>query len=185
MSNIKGTIATLRQFLFNIESKITTEVNGNKYPIIYFKKGRVLSVPNYQREIRWQKETLFALMSDISRGPKFLGNIILSSYGEKDYEIIDGQQRIVCLNMLITYIKSHYSKEISDIGELVTININCFDKFSIFRNAGYTINNFDETVQEELKNSDKLGQIKILNELYSSISKGLILDTVSKAQSFL
>ena len=37
MSNIKGTITTLRQFLFNAESEITTEVNGKKYPIIYFK----------------------------------------------------------------------------------------------------------------------------------------------------
>ena len=61
MSNIKGTITTLRQFLFNVESEVKTEVNGVKYPIIYFKKDRILSVPDYQREIRWQKETLFSL----------------------------------------------------------------------------------------------------------------------------
>lgn len=103
MSNIKGTVTTLRQFLFNVESEVKTEVNGIKYPIIYFKKDRILSVPDYQREIRWQKETLFSLMNDISRGSKFLGNIILSSFGEKDFEIIDGQQRLVSLNMLITY----------------------------------------------------------------------------------
>lgn len=185
MSNIKGTITTLRQFLFNVESKVTTEFNGEKYPIIYFKKDRMLSVPNYQREIRWQKETLFSLMNDISHGPKFLGNIILSSSGEKDYEIIDGQQRIVSLNMLITYIKSQYSKEITDIEDLVTININCFDKFNVFRNAGYTMNNVDKEIREEVKSSDKLGQIKILSELYSSISEGKMLCDVSKAQSFL
>lgn len=38
MSNIKGTVTTLRQFLFNVESEVKTEVNGIKYPIIYFKK---------------------------------------------------------------------------------------------------------------------------------------------------
>ena len=39
MSNIKGTVTTLRQFLFNVESEVKTEVNGIKYPIIYFKKA--------------------------------------------------------------------------------------------------------------------------------------------------
>lgn len=185
MSNIKGTITTLRQFLFNAESEITTEVNGKKYPIIYFKKDRIMSVPNYQREIRWQKETLFALMNDISRGPKFLGNIILSSSGEKDYEIIDGQQRLVSLNMLITYIKSQYSQQITDIGDLITININCFEQYPLFRDSGYNINNIDEAMRETVITSDKLGQIKILSELYTSISAEKILDTVAKAASFL
>ena len=185
MSNIKGTVTTLRQFLFNVESEVKTEVNGIKYPIIYFKKDRILSVPDYQREIRWQKETLFSLMNDISRGSKFLGNIILSSFGEKDFEIIDGQQRLVSLNMLITYIKSHYAEQITDIDELVTINVNCFDKFSVFREADYTLRNVDESIREDVKKSDKLGQIKILSELYSSISAEKILDTVAKAESFL
>lgn len=49
MSNIKGTVTTLRQFLFNVESEVKTEVNGIKYPIIYFKKDRILSVPDYQK----------------------------------------------------------------------------------------------------------------------------------------
>ena len=96
MSNIKGTVTTLRQFLFNVESEVKTEVNGIKYPIIYFKKDRILSVPDYQREIRWQKETLFSLMNDISRGSKFLGNIILSSFGEKDFEIIERPPKSLC-----------------------------------------------------------------------------------------
>lgn len=185
MSNIKGTITTLRQFLFNVESEIKTEYNGEKYPILYFKKDRILSVPNYQREIRWQKETLFALMNDISRGAKFLGNIILSSSGDKDFEIIDGQQRLVSLNMLVTYIKSQYSKQITDIDDLITININCFDKYPIFRDANYNTENIDETIRSEVIESDKLGQIKVLSELYKSISEEIILDTVAKAESFL
>lgn len=185
MSNIKGTVTNLRQFLFNIESEIKIEHNGVKHPILYFKKDRILSVPNYQREIRWQKETLFALMNDISRGSKFLGNIILSSSGEKDYEIIDGQQRLVSLNMLVTYIKSQYSQQITDIEDLITIKVNCFDKYDIFRSANYDLKNIDEGLRADVENSDKLGQIKILTELYKSISEEKILDTVAKAESFL
>ena len=185
MSNIKGTVTNLRQFLFNIESEIRIEHNGVKYPILYFKKDRILSVPNYQREIRWQKETLFALMNDISKGSKFLGNIILSSSGEKDYEIIDGQQRLVSLNMLVTYIKSQYSQQITDIEDLITIKVNCFDKYDIFRSANYNLENIDESLRADVKNSDKLGQIKILTDLYKSIGEEKILDTVAKAESFL
>ena len=184
-NNIKGTITTLKQFLFNVDSEITTEYQGKKYPVLYFKKDRVLSVPNYQREIRWQKETLFALMNDIFRNEKFLGNIILSSSGEKNYEIIDGQQRLVSLYMLVTYIKSKYGQQITDIDDLVAININCFDKYDLFRDADYNIENIDEANRQEVINSDKLGQIKILSELYKSISEETILDTVSKAGDFL
>lgn len=185
MSNIKGTVTNLRQFLFNVESEIKIEHNGTKHPVLYFKKDRVLSVPNYQREIRWQKETLFSLMNDISRGAKFLGNIILSTSGDKDYEIIDGQQRLVSLNMLVTYIKSQYSKQITDIDDLITIKINCFDKYDVFRMANYSLKNIPEENKAEVTNSDKLGQIKILSELYESISEEKILDTVAKAESFL
>lgn len=185
MSNIKGTVTNLRQFLFNVESEIKIEHNGTKHPVLYFKKDRVLSVPNYQREIRWQKETLFSLMNDISRGAKFLGNIILSTSGDKDYEIIDGQQRLVSLNMLVTYIKSQYSKQITDIDDLIAIKINCFDKYDVFRMANYSLKNIPEENKAEVTNSDKLGQIKILSELYESISEEKILDTVAKAESFL
>lgn len=185
MSNIKGTVTNLRQFLFNIESEIKIEHNGVKHPVLYLKKDRILSVPNYQREIRWQKETLFSLMNDISRGSKFLGNIILSSSGEKDYEIIDGQQRLVSLNMLVTYIKSRYAQQITDIDDLITIKVNCFDKYDIFRSANYDLKNINDGLRADVENSDKLGQIKILTELYKSISEEKILDTVAKAESFL
>ena len=78
------------------------------------KKGRKLFIPDYQREIRWTKEILFSLMNDIAHNSKFLGNIILSHKDEKNFEIIDGQQRIVSLLMLVDYIRENYEKEITD-----------------------------------------------------------------------
>ena len=105
MQEITGTIINLNDFLFNIPTNIKIKYNGKACPIVDLKEGRILSVPDYQREIRWEKETLFALMNDISNGAKFLGNVILSAVNEKDFYIIDGQQRIVSLNMLVNYIK--------------------------------------------------------------------------------
>ncbi len=186
MVNIKGTIITLRDFLFDKESKIEISYNDEKYPIINFKKGRILSVPDYQREIRWQKETLLTLMNDISKGSKFIGNVILSLNDNINYDIIDGQQRLIALNMLVNYIKNKYSTQITDIDDLVKINLNCFDDFRTFQDSNYDLNNLqDELIREKVKNSDKLNQIPRLSQLYKSISESSIISNALDAQLFL
>jgi uncharacterized protein with ParB-like and HNH nuclease domain len=121
MSDITGTVIELKDFLFDINTQITIKYNGKKHPVLTFEKGRVLIIPDYQREMRWKKETLFSLMNDISHGNKFLGNIILSSANDKDFYIIDGQQRLVSLNMLVNFIKFEYGSEINDIENLIDI----------------------------------------------------------------
>ena len=185
MSEITGTVIKLRDFLFDVDTQITIKYNGQKHPILTFAKGRILSIPDYQREIRWKKETLFALMNDISHGNKFLGNIILSSASDKDYYIIDGQQRLVSLNMLVNYIKFNYESEINDIEKLVDIKLNCFDKFDIFQASKYNLKSVNSAQRAAIKESDKLNQIKSLSALYKFIETSKIIDTPDKARIFL
>ena len=54
---------------------------------------RELRIPLYQREYKWENEKIRALILDIKRQHKFLGNIILDEVVDC-YEIADGQQRI-------------------------------------------------------------------------------------------
>ena len=68
--------------------------------------------------------------------------------------------------MLITYIKSHYAEQITDIDELVTINVNCFDKFSVFREADYTLRNVDGKDNYELPDSVKKYSAYIFNFIF-------------------
>ena len=185
MSEITGTVIKLRDFLFDVDTQITIKYNGQKHPVLTFAKGRILSIPDYQREIRWKKETLFALMNDISHGNKFLGNIILSSANDKDYYIIDGQQRLVSLNMLVNFIKFEYASEINDIESLVEIKLNCFDKFDVFQTAKYNLKSVDITQRNAVDESDKLNQIKSLSALYKFIGASKIIDTPDKARIFL
>ena len=185
MSEITGTVIKLRDFLFDVDTQITIKYNGQKHPVLTFAKGRILSIPDYQREIRWKKETLFALMNDISHGNKFLGNIILSSASDKDYYIIDGQQRLVSLNMLVNYIKFNYESEINDIEKLVDIKLNCFDKFDIFQASKYNLKSVNSAQRAAIKESDKLNQIKSLSALYKFIETSKIIDTPDKARIFL
>lgn len=53
---------------------------------------RFLRIPLYQREYKWENEKISALISDIRKQRKFLGNIILDEAVEC-HEIADGQQR--------------------------------------------------------------------------------------------
>ncbi len=185
MSEITGTVIKLRDFLFDVDTQITIKYNGQKHPVLTFSKGRILSIPDYQREIRWKKETLFALMNDIFHRSKFLGNIILSSANDKDYYIIDGQQRLVSLNMLVNFIKFEYASEINDIENLVEIKLNCFEQFNLFQQSKYDLKFVDATKQSIVKESDKLNQIESLNALYKFIKASKIIDTVDKARGFL
>lgn len=185
MSEITGTVIKLRDFLFDVDTQITIKYNGQKHPVLTFSKGRILSIPDYQREIRWKKETLFALMNDIFHRSKFLGNIILSSANDKDFYIIDGQQRLVSLNMLVNFIKFEYASEINDIENLVEIKLNCFEQFNLFQQSKYDLKFVDATKQSIVKESDKLNQIESLNALYKFIKASKIIDTVDKARGFL
>ena len=68
--------------------------NGTKY-----------SVPRFQRDYAWDQEQWEDLWSDIeSLGEEkvhYMGYIVLQKKGAHDFEIIDGQQRIVTLSLLI------------------------------------------------------------------------------------
>lgn len=185
MANITGTIINLKNFLFNKETQITFKDKGIDIPVLYFRQDRVISVPDYQREIRWQKETLFALMNDISHKEKFLGNIILSADNNKDFQIIDGQQRVISLHMLVQYIKCKYAEQIDDIDDLITIKLNRFDNFSIFQKHEYDIDKVPVELRDDVVKSDKLHQIKRLNELYTFIENSFILDNADKARKFI
>ena len=73
-----------------------------------FSEGkRSIVVPLYQREYKWSKEKVEALINDIKRNAKFLGNIIID---EKDscYEIVDGQQRTTTIVLAIVAMYNYY-----------------------------------------------------------------------------
>lgn len=73
-----------------------------------FREGkRFLRIPLYQREYKWENEKISALISDIRKQHKFLGNIILDE--TKDcHEVADGQQRITTCYLILVYLYNFY-----------------------------------------------------------------------------
>jgi len=62
-------------------------------------------VPRFQRDYSWEQEHWEDLWNDIEEldedGSHYMGYIVLQQKGKDLLEIIDGQQRLVTLNLLI------------------------------------------------------------------------------------
>lgn len=185
MSDIVGTIVTVYDFLSVKECAIKIKNFSSQEVAFLLPENRHYIIPDFQREIRWKKENLIELMSDIHLGNKFLGNVILSKHGEKDFNIIDGQQRITILLMLIRYIKIVYKEELTE--DMVTCPLanGTFKEYEIFAENGYLLENLDEDLKQKIIKSDQFCQRVTYYELWQAIkSVDILFDSIS-ARAFL
>lgn len=168
MPNLLGIIVPLRNFLANSEEQVWMFFEGEKKSVLSLKKGREYTIPDFQREIRWNKDNVAILIEDIASGPKFLGNVILTKHSDLHYSIIDGQQRITSLTMILKAIDMMHNEEIDTIKPCM-LNIDSFSLFSAVLDA-----DFSEEIMESSKvlESDRLRQLQKYNLLWKYI-KGL------------
>lgn len=69
-------------------------------------EGRRYIIPGYQREISWTSDNVQILIDDLKKGSKFLGTITFSTFKKKEYEVIDGQQRLTIIRLIIEFLNS-------------------------------------------------------------------------------
>lgn len=112
MADLLGIIAPLKKFLSDTNETISLPFGKPDQEILSFPKGRLYSIPDFQREIRWGNENVAQLIDDISSGPKYLGNVILTQHTQSSYSIIDGQQRITVLTMILSCLNGLYREKI-------------------------------------------------------------------------
>ncbi|MBT1175498.1 DUF262 domain-containing protein [Bifidobacterium sp. LC6] len=87
-------------------------INAKELPL-----GRVFTpdyrftIPSFQRAYIWKPENILQLVSDLKDAsksphiPYFLGSLILVSKGNSQYDVIDGQQRLVSLSIIIAVLR--------------------------------------------------------------------------------
>lgn len=87
-------------------------INAKELPL-----GRVFTpdfrfaIPSFQRAYIWKAENILQLVSDLNdasktpQTPYFLGSLILVSKGDHQYDVIDGQQRLVSLSIIIAVLR--------------------------------------------------------------------------------
>lgn len=68
--------------------------------------GRTYSVPPYQRDYSWKEEQWEDLWADIAdlraerAGPHYMGALVVEQRSDRDFQVIDGQQRLATLTVL-------------------------------------------------------------------------------------
>lgn len=182
MSNIVGTIISVERFLKNQKSEVFILQTDCEEPYIVLEENREYVIPDYQREVRWKKENIIELISDINDGERFLGNIILSKKRNLKYEIIDGQQRLTMLLMLLKYVK-YISGNSIDMYPICLFKIESFLNFQRLLDSYFNLNSLSSQENQDIVNSDIFNQRNRYYELWESIGKSGII-TSGNSRSF-
>lgn len=70
-----------------------------------------LTIPSFQRAYPWQAENIEQLVNDLQDAcadpdtPYFLGSLILVKDGPTQYQVIDGQQRLISLSIIVSVLR--------------------------------------------------------------------------------
>ena len=147
--------------------------NGNSY-----------NVPRFQRDYAWGQENWEDLWSDIEsltdENYHYMGYIVLQKKSDHEYEIIDGQQRIVTLSLLVLagmrkikdMVDNNVDKDNNDkrlialgdkfVGYLNTVTLKKNNKLNLNRNNS----SFFRHIGNNLEAPNRRGQTKTNTLLY-------------------
>lgn len=184
MVGIVGTITNIKDFLSKTQILLSVKPNNHQEQSIKLDKDRKYSIPAFQREVRWDDNNLKMLLCDLSRGNKFLGNIILTVKSDHTCEIIDGQQRTTVLMLIIACIKKKFESKIS-IPEVCPLQNETFEGFQVLFEKQFDSNAFTHEEWDSIQKSDVYNQYPRIQKLWDTISSSELLADRYKAQSLL
>ena len=144
-------------------------------------------VPEYQRAIRWESENAKILIDDVRSGNKFLGTVFISSQdGSKDYNLIDGQQRVTILFMIYWA----YSIRNPEVKKYICCEY-CNKSFKYLKalcmsdfNLQSTFCEGNQIPEETIKESDILDQFNKYRDLWRTILDTIKSLTPRQAEEF-
>lgn len=181
MADLLGIIAPLKKFLSDTNETISLPFGKPDQEILSFPKGRLYSIPDFQREIRWGNENVAQLIDDISSGPKYLGNVILTQHTQSSYSIIDGQQRITVLTMILSCLNGLYREKI-DIFSPCKLSIESFSEFWNLVSQNFPMEKLEDPL---VVSADQLQQRQKYYDLWQYISTHHSITDQIEAEHFL
>lgn len=184
MGEIVGTITNVNDFLSKTQVCLSVKPNGPQAQTICLEADRKYSIPAFQRELRWDDNNLKMLLSDLSRGAKFLGNIILTVKSDHTCEIIDGQQRTTVLMLIVACIKKKFGTQIST-PELCPLHNEGFTGFQKLLDNAFDQQAIPAEEWEAILDSDVYHQFSRIQKLWNSISSSELLADRHRAQGLL
>ena len=126
--------------------------------------GKIYKVPLFQRDYSWGQDQLEDLWNDLlnaysSETPHYMGAVVLKANSNKEFEIIDGQQRFATISILILAI----------INAIRNLAINGIDTIDNEEREKLLMNQFIEQKEpSSLRNSSKLFLNENNNNFYQT-----------------
>lgn len=176
--------------VMSIEETKLYDLTGGRMIPFPLDEQREYIIPGYQREIRWSAENVQILIDDLSNGKKFLGTITFSTFKKKEFEVIDGQQRLTVIRLIIEYLNSKVQKT-KRFDNICQINNDSFKSFNIALQYKFNyeeLMNANKEAYDQLILDDVLNQRDNLQVIWKSIEErilGLSLGDCEKLLSSL
>ncbi len=177
-----------------VEEVITTEeivfpyiIKGGRKDKLKMDENRHYIVPGYQRELKWSAENVQVLIDDLMNGSKFLGTITFSTTKKREYEIIDGQQRLTIITLLITFLNQvvESSKQVLNLCKLTNNSFRFFYEALSYQFNYEKIKEEDSSLFEKIINDDVLDQRFELAVIWECISERLSSLSKEESERFL
>lgn len=177
MADIIGTIINVKSYLENKECKISVHPQHEAGQEIVLHADREYIIPSFQRELRWNVDNVNTLISDLSRAPVFLGNVILTIKDDHNCEIIDGQQRTTVLILILAWLRKKYRTQI-ELLSTCNIKNDSFASFQSLVNLEFDKSSVSESEWKALiaRENDKFSQLEKVLDIWNSFEKSEILN---------
>lgn len=182
--DIIGTIMTINNYLSKKESKLIVQPDAPGEQKILLVENRIYKIPLFQRELRWNEANVNVLLADLSRGKRFLGNVILSLKSPNICEIIDGQQRTTIIRMIVECVRNKFKNEI-ELLDLCPIENQSFPDFEKIASKGFDEKKFKKEEWQEILKNDVYNQMKKIKDLWKELDRSSILSDRYQAKKLI
>lgn len=187
MPNLSG-IKKVNEIICSEEITIYDKPKGGRERTVCLDEGREYIIPEYQREIKWSTENVQTLIDDLRKGSKFLGTITFSTSKPKEFEIIDGQQRLTVITMMINCI-NEYVEDSRKVIKLCNIRNKSFPYFKetlLYKFDFEKIKKENQPLYNAILTNDNQNQRKDFARIWKSITERVeILPLVDKEKLLL
>lgn len=184
MAGIVGTITKLGEYLSPKDISLKVFGNNGQETKVELFSDRIFCIPAFQRELRWNADNVNTLLADASRGPSFLGNIIISTNASHHCDIIDGQQRTTVCILIIEYLRQKFQSRI-EIPDLCPIDNKSFTGLHEMIEYGFEKGSMSDDEWNRLVKTDLYAQLNSYRAIWNVIQASDLLNKVSSAKTVL
>lgn len=163
--DLESTIVTINNLLrLNFKDNFRDFIQSSK---------QIISIPDYQREYKWEKAKIKTFINNVMQRSKFLGVITVEAPDSNMLSLVDGQQRLTTIILILAQLYNACAEEgeietQKEIEELIACEIN---GHLLFKLENRSVGEYLHFVREQ-SNQRKINlEIDQIGDIYKQSSK--------------